>query len=324
MKKAIIVLMAVAFSFTASAQYAVHDASVMTQLYYNARAELTALERNRTVLREILAQEKTNNSKTEKIRTTIAKFQIKTEEQIKELSARLGDPKLLSTGVSNSPEAKLSENRALRSIRSSVKPDTEIIDYDAKKLYGEESDPEYKYNVSEAAYVNFEKVLEENLAAKRNLVAKRTALALALKEVRSVSEVAKLNAALAVVNGKLETIREQEHQAFMKLHAQQIRNEQKERKEKDAGAEKWLFDSLNYNRWQNKDEEQWLYKMQFFMPPQMHYGCFHLRPYLLLLCVISIKSVRRYLKNFCFIHCQQEDLLFIMQLLIKALNYLGQ
>jgi hypothetical protein len=239
MKKAIIVLIAVASSLTASAQYAVHDASVMTQLYYNARAELTALERNRTVLREILAEEKTNNSRTEKIRKAINKLQEKTEEQIKELHARLGDPKLLSTGVSNSPEAKLSENHSLRAIRGSVKADTCITDYNAQKLYGEDADPEYKYNVSEAAYVNFEKVLEENLAAKRNLVAKRTALALALKEVRSVSEVAKLNAALAVVNGKLETIREQEHQAFMKLHAQQIRNEQRERKEKDAGAEKY-------------------------------------------------------------------------------------
>jgi type II secretory pathway pseudopilin PulG len=242
MKKNIIVFVIVVMGIGVLAQgaEAVYDATVHTQLVLNIRAELEALERNRKWLDTILEQSKIHT-----------KINAQTQEEIKslkttveEIKKKVGDPKLLDTGVSNVQGAKITSNLTYTVIRSRANGKN-LTDYDSKKLYGDDADPEYKYHVSESAYINFEKVIEENRVAKQALIAKRSALALALKSVRSLAEVKKLSVALQVVNGKLDTIREQEQQAFMKLLAHQVRNEQKEKLKNDAAAEKFLKNFFN-------------------------------------------------------------------------------
>jgi hypothetical protein len=77
------------------------------------------------------------------------------------------------------------------------------------------------------------------------LIAKRGALALALQSVRSLAETEKLSVAMQVINGKLATVQEQEQQAFNKLVAIQVRNDQKEKLKSNAKARQIQMDFLN-------------------------------------------------------------------------------
>ena len=134
----------------------------------------------------------------------------------------------------------------MRNIRNTAKNGKDLKSCGSEALYGAESKPELKYHVAEAAYVNFERVLAENRDAKRSLIAKRGALALALNSVRSLAETEKISAALQVVNGKFATIQEQEQQALNKLMAIQVRNDQKEKLKSQAKAKQIAMDFLNF------------------------------------------------------------------------------
>jgi DNA polymerase III sliding clamp (beta) subunit (PCNA family) len=139
----------------------------------------------------------------------------------------------------------------LSNIRNTAKNGKDLKSCDSETLYGTESEPELKYQVAEAAYANYERVLDENRETKKSLIAKRGALALALSNVRSVAETKKLSVALQVVNGKLATINEQEQQAFNKLVAIQVRNDQQEKLQAKAKFKQILMDFLNADPLQN-------------------------------------------------------------------------
>ncbi|MFA7184860.1 MAG: hypothetical protein WC082_08205, partial [Victivallales bacterium] len=61
--------------------------------------------------------------------------------------------------------------------------------------------------------------------------------------------------ALQVVNGKLATINEQEQQAFNKLVAVQVRNDQREKLQNEAKSKQILMDFLNTDPLQNASED---------------------------------------------------------------------
>jgi hypothetical protein len=168
------------------------------------------------------------------------------EKEVKNMEQKLGDPKLIDTRAYNTGEAKITDNLSMAKIREAAKDKNVLKAYDSEKIY-EGEDLEMKYNIAEAAYINYENILIANEATKRSLVAKRGALALSLKSARSVAEVAKISSALQVVNGKLDTIREQEQTAHNKLVAIQIRNDQKEKLVKEAQSKKLMMDFFNGN-----------------------------------------------------------------------------
>ncbi len=235
------------FAFKSVAQMAVHDETNRQQLYLNAKAQIAAVENSRKWLDLIIK----NTGNTYDVSNTIDEMikQFKKDFQI--FTKKVGDPQLIDTGVASSGEAKLIKNLTLQNIRNTAKNGKDLKSYDSEALYGAESKPELKYHVAEAAYVNFERVVAENRDTKRSLIGKRGALALALKSVRSLAEIGKISAALQVVNGKLATIKEQEQQAFNKLTAIQVRNNQKEKLQTKAKSKQIIMDFLNSDPLQN-------------------------------------------------------------------------
>lgn len=234
-----------------AAQMAVHDESTRQQLYLNAKAEIAAIENSRKWLDLIIK----HTGNTYNVSNSIEKMATEFKKEFNDFTKKVGDPKLIDTGVDSTPEANVTKNITLQNIRNTVKNASELIAYDSEALYGEDSKPELKYHVAESAYVNYETVLRENRPAKRSLIAKRGALALALKSVRSLAETLKLSTALQVVNGKLATIQEQEQQAFNKIMAIQIRNDQKEKLNAKAKAKQIQMDFLNTDILANAAEE---------------------------------------------------------------------
>ena len=240
------------FVFKASAQMAVHDESTRQQLYLNAKAQIAATENSRKWLDLIIKHTGNTYDVSNSIEELIKGF----KKDFGDLKKKVGDPQLIDTGVHSSGEAKVIKNLSLQNIRNAAKSGKDLKSYDSEVLYGTESKPELKYHVAEAAYVNFERVLAENRDTKRRLIAKRGALALALNAVRSLAETAKNAASLQVVNGKLATITEQEQQAFNKLMAIQVRNDQKEKLKSQAKSKQIIMDFLNFDPLQNSKENK--------------------------------------------------------------------
>jgi hypothetical protein len=236
----------VAFKATAQSM-AVHDETNRQQLYLNAKAQIAAIENSRKWLDIIIK----HTGNTYDVSNSIEKIIENFKEEFGEFTKKVGDPQLIDTGVSSCGEAKLIKNLTLSNIRNTAKNGEDLSSCDAETLYGSESEPELKYQVAEAAYVNYERVLDENRETKKSLIAKRGALALALGNVRSVAETEKLNVALLVVNGKLATINEQEQQAFNKLVAVQVRNDQQGKLQAKAKSKQILMDFLNADPLQN-------------------------------------------------------------------------
>ena len=232
------------------AQMAVHDESTRQQLYLNAKAEIAAIENNRKWLDLIIK----HTGSTYNVSNSIEKIAIQFKKDFNDFTKKVGDPKLIDTGVDSTPEANVTKNISLQSIRNTVKNANELIAYDSEALYGADSKPELKYHVAESAYVNYENVLRENRAAKRSLIAKRGALSLALKSVRSLAETVKITAAIEIVNGKLATVQEQEQQAFNKILAIQIRNDQKEKLKGKAKARQIQMDFFNTDPFANANK----------------------------------------------------------------------
>lgn len=239
--KKIMFLLTGLIAFNATAQLAVHDESTRQQLYMNARAEIAAIENSRKWLDLIIK----HTGNTYNVSNSIEKIIENFKKEFGDFTKKVGDPKLIDTGVSSTTGAKVIKNISLLDIRNTVKDGKKLIAYGSEALYGDDSQPEYKYHVAESAYVNYETVLRENITPKRSLIAKRGALALALRSVRSLAETTKLTTALQVVNGKLATIQEQEQQAFNKLVAIQIRNDQKEKLNAKAKSKKIMLDFFN-------------------------------------------------------------------------------
>jgi len=235
------------FVFKASAQMAVHDESTRQQLYLNAKAEIKAIENTRKWLDLIIK----HTGNTYNVSNSIEKIATEFKKEFGDFTKKVGDPKLIDTGVDSTPGAKVIKNITLQNIRNTVKNANELVAYDSEALYGDDSKPELKYHVAESAYVNYENVLRENRSAKRSLIAKRGALALALKSIRSLAEAVKLSTALQVVNGKLDTIKEQEQQAFNKIMAVQIRNDQKEKLRSKAKPRQIMMDFFNTDPFAN-------------------------------------------------------------------------
>jgi hypothetical protein len=234
-------------AFRSAAQLAVHDESTRQQLYLNAKAEIKAVENTRKWLDLIIK----HTGNTYNVSNSIEKIATEFKKEFGDFTKKVGDPQLIDTGVDSIPGAKVIKNITLQSIRNTVKSGKELIAYDSESLYGADSKPELKYHVAESAYVNYETVLKENRPAKRSLIAKRGALALALKRVRSLAESNKISAALQVVNGKLETIKEQEQQAFNKIIAIQVRNDQKEKLKNKAKSRQIMMDFFNTDPFAN-------------------------------------------------------------------------
>ncbi len=239
--KFLILLLIGMLVFKAAAQMAVHDETNRQQLYLNAVAQIKEIKASRKWLDLIIryTSETTNVSKT--IEDTLSDI----KQEMQDLTKKIGDPKLIDTGAHSTGEAKVIKNLSLQKIRDAAKNDSALKAYDSETLYGAESTPEFKYQVAEAAYINYEKVLAENHDTKRSLIAKRGALALALKSVRSLAEIGKISSALQIVNGKLDTIKEQEQQALNKLVSIQIRNDQKEKLKTKARSRKIMMDFFN-------------------------------------------------------------------------------
>ncbi|MCK4983287.1 MAG: hypothetical protein KAS17_10210 [Victivallaceae bacterium] len=246
MKKIMILLMGI-IVLKVSAQMAVHDETNRQQLYLNAKAQIAAVENSRKWLDLIIKHTGNTYNVSNSIDEIIKQF--KKDFQI--FTKKVGDPQLIDTGVHSSGEAKVIKNLSLQNIRNTAKNGKDLKSYDSEALYGAESKPELKYHVAEAAYVNFERVLAENRDTKRSLIVKRGALALGLKNARSLAEAGKISAALQVVNGKLATIQEQEQQAFNKLLAIQVRNEQKEKLNTKAKSRQRMLEFLNADPLQN-------------------------------------------------------------------------
>jgi hypothetical protein len=248
MKKSMTLLVFVLLISQLSAQsMAVHDETNRQQLYLNAKAQIAAIENSRKWLDIIIK----HTGNTYDVSNSIEKIIENFKEEFGEFTKKVGDPQLIDTGVSSCGEAKLIKNLTLSNIRNTAKNGKDLSSCDAEILYGSESEPELKYQVAEAAYVNYERVLSENRDTKKNLISKRGALALALSNVRSVAETEKLSVALQVVNGKLATINEQEQQAFNKLVAIQVRNDQREKLQNEAKSKQILMDFLNADPLQN-------------------------------------------------------------------------
>jgi len=239
--KFFICLLAGLIAFESIAQMAVHDETNRQQLYLNAKAQIAAVENSRKWLDLIIKHTGNTYDVSNSIDEMIKQF--KKEFQV--FTKKVGDPQLIDTGVHSSGEAKVVKNLSLQNIRNTARNDKDLKTYDSEILYGAESTPELKYHVAEAAYINYENVLAENRDTKRSLIAKRGALALALKSVRSLAETGKLSAALQVVNGKLATIKEQEQQAFNKLVAIQVRNDQKEKLKTKAKSKQIMMEFFN-------------------------------------------------------------------------------
>jgi hypothetical protein len=234
--------------FKVSAQsMAVHDETNRQQLYLNAKAQIAAIENSRKWLDIIIK----HTGNTYDVSNSIEKIIENFEKEFKDFKKKVGDPQLLDTGAYSTGEAKVIKNLTLQNIRNTAKNGKDLSSYDSETLYGTDSTPELKYQVAEAAYVNYERVLAENRNTKKSLIAKRGALALALSNVRSVAETEKLSVALQVVNGKLATINEQEQQAFNKLVAVQVRNDQQEKLQNKAKSKQILMDFLNADPLQN-------------------------------------------------------------------------
>jgi uncharacterized protein YxeA len=240
MKKSMTLLIFVLLISQLSAQIAVHDETNRQQLYLNAVAQIKAIETSRKWLDLIIKY----TTETANVSKSIEGIMSDIQKEMDDLTKKVGDPKLIDTGVHSSSEAKVNKNLSLQKIRDMAK-EIDEDSCDVKNLYGSDSTPELKYQVAEAAYVNYEKLLEENLDTKKSLIAKRGALALALKNVRSLAETEKITAALQVINGKLATIKEQEQQAFNKLLAIQARNDQQEKLQTKAKSKQILMDFLN-------------------------------------------------------------------------------
>lgn len=211
-------------NLTASAQMAVNDAAVQQQLYLNACAELNALETNRKWLDAILQQDFQNGLLINDVKSQTVLANTKLDE----IKDKIGDPKLMNTGVSETPNAKLEDNQTLADFRQNANKESKELDSD--KLYGPDAVATLKYDVAEQAYINFEKLLVENEEIRKQLISRRDNLIIAMNNAKSLAEVQKLNASLIAVNGKLQTIQEQEQNALMKLLAQQIRNDQKQKR----------------------------------------------------------------------------------------------
>jgi len=233
--------------FKVSAQMAVHDETNRQQLYLNAKAQIAAVENSRKWLDIIIKHTGNTYDVSNSIDEIIKQF----KKEFATFTKKVGDPQLIDTGVHSSGEAKVIKNLTLQNIRNTAKSGKDLKSCNSEILYGSESKPELKYHVAEAAYVNFERVLGENRDAKRGLIAKRGALALALNRVRSLAETEKISAALQVVNGKLATINEQEQQALNKLLAIQVRNDQKEKLKTKAKSKQIVMDFLNSDPLQN-------------------------------------------------------------------------
>ena len=251
MKKSMTLLLFVLLISQLSAQTAVHDETNRQQLYLNAKAQIAAIENSRKWLDLIIKHTGNTYDVSNNIEKIIENF----KEEFGEFTEKVGNPQLIDTGVSSCGEAKLIKNLTLSNIRNAAKSGEDLSSCDAETLYGSESEPELKYQVAEAAYVNYERVLDENRETKKSLIAKRGALALALGNVRSIAETEKLNVALQVVNGKLATINEQEQQAFNKLVAVQVRNDQREKLQNEAKSKQILMDFLNADPLQNASED---------------------------------------------------------------------
>jgi len=250
--KKLMFLLVVIIAFNSAAQLAVHDESTRQQLYLNAKAEIAAIENSRKWLDLIIK----HTGNTYNVSNSIEKIVENFKKEFGELAKKVGDPKLIDTGVNSTDGAKVVKNISLQSIRNTVKGGKELIAYDSEALYGDDSQPEYKYHVAESAYINYETVLRENITAKRSLIAKRGALALALKSVRSLAETGKLTTALQVVNGKLATVQEQEQQAFNKLVAIQIRNDQKEKLKAKTKSKQIMMDFFNTDPFANSTKDK--------------------------------------------------------------------
>ena len=251
MKKLMFLLIGL-IAFNVAAQLAVHDESTRQQLYLNAKAEIAAIENSRKWLDLIIK----HTGNTYNVSNSLEQMAKQFKKDFGDFTKKVGDPKLIDTGVSSTTGAKVVKNINLQNIRNIVKDGKELIAYDSEALYGDDSKPEYKYHVAESAYVNYETVLRENNTAKRGLIAKRGALALALKSVRSLAETTKLTAALQVVNGKLATVKEQEQQALNKLVAIQIRNDQKEKLKAKVKAKKIMTDFFNTDPFANSTKDK--------------------------------------------------------------------
>jgi hypothetical protein len=229
---------------------AVHDETNRQQLYLNAKAQIAAIENSRKWLDLIIK----HTGNTYNVSNSIEKIIENFKDEFKDFTKKVGDPQLIDTGVDSTSGANLMKNTTLQNIRDTVRDGKELTAYDSEALYGDDSKPELKYHVAESAYVNYENVLRENRAAKRSLIAKRGALALALKSVRSLAETIKVTAAIEVVNGKLATIQEQEQQAFNKIMAIQVRNDQKEKLKTKAKSKQILADFFNTDPFANSSE----------------------------------------------------------------------
>ncbi len=245
--KFLICFLAGLIAFTSFAQMAVHDETNRQQLYLNAKAQIAATENSRKWLDIIIK----NTGNTYNVSNSIDEMIKQFKKDFQVFTKKVGDPQLIDTGVHSSGEAKIIKNLSLQNIRNTAKNGKDLKAYDSEALYGAESKPELKYHVAEAAYINYENVLRENRDTKRSLIAKRGALALALKSVRSLAETGKISAALQVVNGKLKTIQEQEQQAFNKLAAIQVRNDQKEKLNTKAKSKQRMLEFLNADPLQN-------------------------------------------------------------------------
>ena len=242
MKRIITLIALVTVIACANADYLVYDSSVWAQSVVNCNAELAAMEKQRVLLNNILTQALNANTTL----TTVSTQLTTANTTLTTISNRLGDPDNMVVNLQTTPSANLNENKELDSFRKSAAAGSTGTNGE-KELYGIEAEPVVKYQASEWAYNNFENVLAGNLAAKKALILKRDAIIAAMEMTNSIAEVEKLNGALIAINGKLDTIHEQEMNAMMKLMSQQIRNDQQEKMKKEKDVSDFFSVDLGLN-----------------------------------------------------------------------------
>jgi len=198
---------------------AVYDATLHQQTVLNTNAVLDSHTQTRTWLSTILQQIQINaNAYVE-----CHNYRL---EQLKKLNEHIGDPSKIRLGMGSIAQWQTYQNKSLDSIRQTAVTDIPS-DNSADVLYGENRKLGAAENVVEVSYNNYETVLRNTVEDKKQLYAKREALVNVLDQLTDIAQIQKVQAAILVIDSKLQSIAEIEKNAALKVLATQARNAEK-------------------------------------------------------------------------------------------------
>jgi len=219
MKLIMSVLFGVAATTAMAQVQAVYDATTHQQSIINHEAVIVSHNLTRGWLSTILEQIQIDAN-------AMMDCHYETIDQLQELEAKIGKPSTLSVGLTGVAPGQTYGNKTLETLRTAGINTEQLTGRGADLLYGDNAKAGAAERVVEAAYENYESVLEKSTPDKETLLQKREDIVAALPQLTNLAQLAKYQAALMIVDSKLQSLAENETNAALKVLVTKARNEE--------------------------------------------------------------------------------------------------